>query len=223
MKRRIGLILGVALTAAVPVFATPSGLNNIPTADTPGDRELVIQQFSTWGDDRQPDYSAGMKMGLQPWGQKLEWGVDGHLAPDDAGPAVFQAKYALQPANSWPTLALGIANLAVTSHDRDRAGQSFTYGVASHDFKWLRAHAGFGFQQFNNAAFFGLDKTVKLFERDLMLRTDVIQIDDQDQWKASAGFIYFVHKMFAVESWVSHPLEQGKPSFTLKFDFIIKF
>jgi hypothetical protein len=223
MKRRIGFILGVALTAAVPVFATPSGLNNIPTADTPGDRELVIQQFSTWGDDRQPDYSAGMKMGLQPWGQKLEWGVDGHLAPDDAGPAVFQAKYALQPANSWPTLALGIANLAVTSHERDRAGQPFTYGVISHDFTWLRAHAGYGFQHQNDAAFVGLDKTVTVFECPLTLRGDIIQIDDQDQWQASAGFLLRLHKMLAIESWVSQPLDHGKPSVTLKFDFILKF
>ena len=43
----------------------------------------------------------------------------------------------------------------------------------------FRAHGGYGFQQDNNAAFFGFDKTIKLFDRDLMLRSDFIQIDDQ--------------------------------------------
>jgi hypothetical protein len=223
MKKQFVSILIAILALAQTARATPSGLNNIPTADTPPDRVLVIQQFSTWGDARKPDYGAGFKMGLRPWGQRFEWGLDGHLAPDDAGPALFQVKYAYQPGEKWPTLALGAANIAVTSEDRDDAGQAFKYGVLTHDFRWLRAHAGFGFQQKNNAAFFGLDKTVKLFERDLMLRTDVIQIDDQDQWQGSVGLIYFAHKMLAVESWVSQPFDNGKPSFTLKFNCIIKF
>jgi hypothetical protein len=223
MNTRVLVVLFLALTLTRQAGATSTGLNNIPTADTPPDRVLVLQQFSTWGDERQPDYSAGFKMGLRPWGQRFEWGLDGHLAPDEAGPAVFQVKYALQPWEKLPTLGLGAANIAVTSDDRDRTGQAFKFAVLTHDFKLLRAHAGFGLQQGNDAAFFGLDKTVKLFERDLMLRTDIIQIDDQDQWLGSAGFIYFAHEMFAIESWVSQPLDHGKPSFTLKFDLIFKF
>ena len=56
-----------------------------------------------------------------------------------------------------------------------------------------------------------------------MLRSDVIQIQDQQQWMGSTGFIYFVHQNFAVESWVSQPFDHGKSVFTNKLNLIWKF
>jgi hypothetical protein len=56
-----------------------------------------------------------------------------------------------------------------------------------------------------------------------MLRTDVIQIQDQEQWMGSIGFIYFAHKFVAFESWVSQPFDHGKPVFTMKINLICKF
>ena len=109
------------------------------------------------------------------------------------------------------------------SKDRKDVGHVFSYAVLSHDFGWLRGHAGYGFQHNNDAAFFGFDKTVQFLERDLMLRSDFIQIDDQDQWLGSAGFIYFMHQNLAVESWMSQPFERGEPFFTVKLNLVFKF
>lgn len=109
------------------------------------------------------------------------------------------------------------------SDDRDRAGQPFSYAVLTHDFSWFRAHAGYALQQDNNTALLGLDKTVKLFERDLILRGDFRQIDDEDQWLGSAGFLYHFHKNIALESWVSQPTDHGPTSFTVKLNFIFNF
>lgn len=209
--------------APSPVSATPTGLNNIPTADTPPDRTIVFQGFTNVTDEEQADFFAGFKMGLRPWGQLIEWGLDGRLGENDPRVAVFQAKYAVQIWESLPTFAVGAANIAVTPADRDKVGQAFKFLVGTQDFGWFRAHGGYGFQQQNNAAFFGFDKTVPLFGRDLMLRTDFIQIDDADQWLGSGGFIYFLHKNIAVEQWISVPFEHGEPTFTVKLNLIFEF
>lgn len=203
--------------------ASPSGLNNIPTADTPPDKTLVLQLYSNQRQDDDDDYIAGFKFGVQPWGQRLEFGLDGRLGEGEEGPVVAQAKYAIQPWEALPAFALGIANLAFTSDDRNDAGGEFTYAVLSHDFKLIRAHVGYGFQEDNNAAFFGIDKTFTFIERDLTLRGDCIQIEDQEQWLASAGFMYVLHKHLVVESWVSQPLEDGDPFITLKLNFVVGF
>ena len=212
-----------ATLVAVSVHATPTGLNNIPTADTTGARTLVLQGFSTFGENRGPAHFAGFKTGLDPLGQRVEWGLDSRIGPGSAGPAVLQFKYAVQLQAAGPTLALGVANLALTKGDRDEAGQPFSYLVFTHDFGGMRAHAGYGLQNRNNAAFLGLDKTFKVFARDLMLRADLIQIDNRNQWLGSAGFLYLLHKNWALESWVSQPTERGAASFTVKLNFIVKF
>lgn len=212
------------------VAATPTGLNNIPTADTPPDRTVVLQAFTNMREGQMDDYVVGFKMGLEPldvglhpFDHQLEWGIDKRVGEGGSAPAVFQFKYAVQPYEQWPTLAIGAANIGVSSDNRRKVGQPFTYVVATHDFGWCRGHAGYGFQQKNDAAFFGLDKTIQVCERDLMLRTDVIQIDDQDQWLGSMGFIYSLLDNVAVESWVSVPFEHGKTVFTIKLNLVIEF
>ena len=206
-------------------FATSSGLNNIPTADTPGHREGVFQWFSTFPTEGKADHWLGFKTGLRPFGpvHRFEGGFDSHLAPGESGPVVFQFKYAVQPWTNLPALGLGSANLALTSEDRDRTGQPFSFAVLTHDFGWLRAHAGYALQHDNNTALLGLDKTVKLFNRDLMLRGDFRQIDHEDQWLGSAGFLYHFHTNFALESWVSQPTDYGPTAFTIKLNWILKF
>ena len=56
-----------------------------------------------------------------------------------------------------------------------------------------------------------------------MLRGDFRQIDDEDQWLGSAGFLYHFHKNIALESWVSQPTDHGPTSFTVKLNFIFNF
>ena len=43
------LLLWVICAAAAPVFATPTGLNNIPTAETIDHRTVAVQFFSSFG------------------------------------------------------------------------------------------------------------------------------------------------------------------------------
>ncbi len=212
-----------SILAPLPVEATSTGLDNIPTTDTPPDRTGVIQIYTNQTEGSQDDYLIGYKMGLRPWGQIFEWGVDGRLGEGEEGPAVLQLKYVVDPGESLPQLAVGATNVAVTSSDRERAGQAFVFMMLSHDFGWFRGHAGHGFQKDNDAFFFGWDKTYQAFERDLILRGDLIQIDDQQQWLGSLGFFFSIHKHLALESWVSQPFENGKSIFTLKLNLIFEF
>jgi hypothetical protein len=207
-------------------FASPSGLNNIPTADTAPDLVPVIQAYTTFGQQRKPDHTAGMKIGFGPWDKaalnsRFEAGVDGHYAPGGTGPAVFQIKYAVKPWEEGPDIGIGSANLAVNSSDRARAGQPFSYGVLSHDFKQFRLHAGYGLQHRGNSALLGVDKTFKVLDRDLMLRADAVQIQNEPQWQPSVGFLYAVNSWLVWESWGSFPIETGRPSFTLKLNFVL--
>ena len=211
------------LALPLSALASPSGLNNIPTADTAPDLVPVIQEYTTFGAGRKPDHAAGMKVGFGPWDKaafdsRFEAGVDGHFAPGDAGPAVFQMKYALQPWKEGPAVSIGSANIAVNRADRARSGQPFSYVVLSQDFKAFRLHAGYGIQHLGNAGFVGIDKLVKLFGRDLVLRSDATQIQNQRQWLGSVGALYAVSPWLVLESWASFPIDTGKPSFTLKLN-----
>jgi hypothetical protein len=122
------------------MYASSSGLNNIPTADTAPNLTLVFQEYSTFGAQRRSDDIAAFKFGFDPWEtsswrNRFEWGIDSHFAPGDAGPAVLQVKYATQPAPRWPAFCIGVANVAATASDRARTGQPFWYWVLSQDLK----------------------------------------------------------------------------------------
>lgn len=215
------VLASLLLTAGA--FATPSGLNNIPTADTPPQGTVVIQAWSNFGNDHDTDFNMGFKTGFDVFGQKLEFGADSHLLPEKGGPVVLQFKY-VQHLWKGGDLALGIANLGLTSESNDRAGDPFSYALISQDVAGLfRAHAGFGFQTDNNSVLLGLDKTVKFIERDLQLRTDFIQIQDQNQWLGSLGFLYALHKNVVVEAWASQPLDHGEAIYTAKLNFVFNF
>jgi hypothetical protein len=205
------------------LHATPSGLNNIPTADTPGQGDAVIQAWTNFGNDRDTDYNMGFKTGFDVFGQKLELGADSRLFPDKGGPVVLQFKF-VQSLWESGKLAVGVANLALGGDNMDRAGDPFTYALLSQNIVGsLRAHAGFGFQTDNNSVLLGLDKTWKVLDRDLQLRTDFIQIQNQDQWMGSVGFLYALHPHVVLEGWASQPLDRGDTIYTAKLNFVIKF
>ncbi len=223
------VLFGLFAPPSTPTLATSTGLNNIPTADTPGNRELVFQSFVNIHDERHDDWFLGFNGGLRPGSLSFEYGADGRIGEGDSQPAVLQFKVAValselfESDQNLPMGALGVANLAITSSDRDEVGQPAIFPVLTHDFGWFRGHAGYQFQNDNETAFFGFDKTIELFDRDLMLRTDFIQIDDRDQWLGSAGFIYFIHEHLALESWASFPFDHGEPTFTLKLNLSFTF
>ena len=221
-------LLGFALGLAVPasVFATASGLNNIPTADTAPDLVPVLHAYSTFGEGRGPDHSAGMKFGLGPWDKaafnsRFEFGVDGRYAPDPIGPAVFQLKHALQPWGKGPAIAVGSANIAVSESDQNKTGQPFSYAVLSQDFGHFRLHGGYGTQHNGHAGFVGIDKTFEVGSRPLTHRADAVQIQSENDWMASAGAMYQVNKWPVLEAWGSFPVDKGDPSFTLKPNFVL--
>lgn len=117
-----------------------------------------------------------------------------------------------------------MANLAVTEDNRERGGQPFSYAILSHDFKILRLHGGYGVQtHHNNSALFGIDRTWKVFGRDLMLRSDAIQTERQHNWAASIGGLYAFHKYFVFETWMTQPIHGSPPTFTVKFNLVIPF
>jgi hypothetical protein len=232
MNQRRTQFVSIAVAATLSgqlAFASPSGLNNIPTADTAPNLTLVLQEYSTFGADTRPDHVAGFKFGIDPW-EKSEWrnrfevGLDGHLAPGSAGPEVLQLKYATQPFADGPALGVGVANLAVTSDDRGRVGQPFSYAVLSQDLQWFRLHGGYALQTHNqNTPLLGVDKSVQVFNRNLMLRADAIQTAGQHNWAASVGGLYAVCRYFVVESWMTQPVHHSPPTFTVKVDFVAHF
>ena len=64
--------------------ATPTGLNNIPTADVVDPQVLVLQQISNFGPKQQAVFTAGFKYGLVP---RVEIGYDGRFASANSGEA----------------------------------------------------------------------------------------------------------------------------------------
>ncbi len=208
------LVMGFVHTC----WATPSGLNNIPTADVVPEKVLVVQGIVEVGEDNKPDWFAGFKYGLI---KNLEVGLDGRIFPEPALEETLkgQVKYRI-PFSDQTAMAIGVANLG----DRARLGWEDYYLAVSHDFDLFRFHVGGTFQKDNEGGFAGLDKTFLLFERDFTLRTDIIQTNDGHDTANSAGFIYDLGHNVLLESWASFPTQSGKEDvITVKLDYVIKF
>lgn len=219
-------IATVILLAPSALLATSTGLNNIPTADVPGDREVVLQTFSNFGSDRGPKYFAGLKTGLLLSNDsdiRFEAGIDSSVGPGGAGPAVFQFKLSAAPGKGATKLAVGTANVALTGNSRDRTGHPFTFGVVTHDFELARITAGYGFQKSNDAAFLGLDKRLAVAGTELQLRGDVIETEGGSDQTGSLGFLWVFHSHLALEAWGSQEFDGGTPVWTLKLNIAHSF
>lgn len=218
MKRSISIFILFSLLGAQYCWATPTGLNNISTADVVPEKLLALQVWTEVGEDNKPDYFTGFKYSPV---KNLEIGLDGRIFPE-AGleeTVEAQAKYRFELSDST-SMAVGVANLG----DRARLGWEDYYLAFTQDLVFFRAHLGGTAQRDNEGVFAGLDKTLKFLERDFMLRTDIIQANDGHDMTASAGFIYDLGHNFLVESWASFPTQSGKEDvFTIKLDYVIKF
>ncbi len=98
-----------AAVLAWDAHATPSGLNNIPTADTAPQGVLVLQMFSTVGGDNDSDFNLGFKTGVDFKPLRFEVGADSHVYPGVGGPVVLQSKVPTRSAiisrqspEAWP-------------------------------------------------------------------------------------------------------------------------
>lgn len=203
----------IMLSVSAVVFATPTGLNNIPTADVVPQNVLVLQGFSRFGAERKPSWFAGVKYGPA---QNLEVGIDDTVGGLGASAGlVFQAKYRL-PLAEATAVALGAANL---SGDTDRNGETFPYLAASHHFSTFNGHLGYSWQRNNRAWFVGGDKAVG---PRLTLRADWIQANDGRDSIASLGFISPVSPRWLVESWASFPTAAGaERDYIVKLDYVV--
>jgi len=235
------------LTAAA-AWATPSGLNNIPTADTTPQGTFVLQTFSTVGEAVNQDLNIGFKTGIDLRKVKLEVGLDSHLLPGKGGPVTVNGKIAIPLGEGLPVIAAGVANISFSNDDRARAGDTFPYLVVSQDFHWFRLHAGIAEQDSQPLPFFGIDKTFRIAKsapaadgksvkkaggkqakpteteyRDLFtLRADAIQ-QPNHVWLASFGALVPVCKHLILEGWGNFPTDGTAASATLKANFVYSF
>jgi hypothetical protein len=222
------LLVGLSI-CLVPdvVWATTSGLNNIPTADVTPAGVLVLQQITNSGSDQETLAHLGFKLGLaKDWEIGLDKRVHssgsgsgvGGAGGLPAGPWVFQGKYRCSLPGDRTAVGLGVANIG---EDSRRAGDSFPYAVISHDADVVRVHGGHSWQDDSPAWFVGVDKTLP---SGLTLRADWIEASNQEESVTSVGFIKGLGGPWLVEGWVSLPSEGGvEDTLTLKFDYVITF
>ncbi len=224
---RAHILTAALLAAASTALGTPTGLNNIPTADTVPHRTVAVQAFSSFGGANQfaangpgqHSFWLGFKTGWDFGPLDLEWGMDSPIAPDLTGPLLFQTKVNFSP---WENglLALGVANIAFTDHER--WSDPFSYAVLAHDFGLLRGHAGYGRQTGGDTLLLGVDRTWKLLDRNFNLNADLVQTRDQRGWLPSVGAKYDLSKHIVLETWTNFP-DQGSVSFIAKINFVFTF
>lgn len=216
MKRQT-LALYALLTASA--MATPSGLNNIPTGDTVPHRTVAVQAFDTFS-SHSDDFWMGFKTGWDLTKElHLEWGLDSHLSPDPAGPLYFQTKVGFSPWEDGK-IAIGVAGVGLTNSDR--AGDPFTYAVLTQDLKFARLSVGYGLQPEANTVLLGLDRSFKVFDRNLNINADLVQTGDQSGWLTAVGAKYDLTKHIVLESWVNLP-DEGDASVVAKINFVFTF
>jgi len=200
-------------------LATPSGLNNIPTADTVPHRTVAVQAFDTFS-QHSDDFWMGFKTGWNLTDNlHLEWGLDSHLSPDPAGPLYFQTKVGFPPWEDGK-VAIGVAGVGLTN--TGRAGDPFTYAVLTQDLHFARLSAGYGLQTDANTVLLGIDRSFKVFERNLNINADLVQTGDQSGWLTSIGAKYDLTRHIILESWVNLP-DEGDASVTAKINFVFTF
>jgi hypothetical protein len=225
------------------IYATPSGLNNIPTADTTPQGTFVLQNQTTLSNNRDTDSLHGFKTGIDAGPVKLELGAASRITPGKGGPVTAHGKVAFGLGEGMPSIALGVVNGTASNEYRRRVGDEFFYAVISHDLGFLRVHGGCGSQDGEALPFFGVDKTfrteattthsdgktmkaVKTVEtpvRDLFtLRADAIQQRSND-WLYSFGSLVPVCKNIVAEAWGNFPDNGDDASLTLKVNFVFKF
>jgi hypothetical protein len=227
MKKQTRALLVAAFAIVSSAFGTPTGLNNIPTADTVPHRTVAVQYFSSFGGANQfaaPEAGKtsqwmGFKTGWDFEPFHLEWGMDSPLGTGMSGPLFFQTKARFSPWEDG-TFALGIANIALT--DIDRAGDPFSYAMLWHDFHIARLHAGYGYQTNGSSFLFGIDRTWKLFGRNFNLNADLAQTRDQRGLITAVGAKYDLTKHIVLETWANFP-DRDAVSLIAKINFVFTF
>ncbi len=225
MKTPLTFAIGILLSGTA--FATPTGLNNIPTADTVPHRTVAVQYFSSFGGANQfgtaePGKSGhwmGFKTGWDFEPLHVEWGMDSPLGTGVSGPLFLQTKARFSP---WEDgmFTVGIAGVALT--DIDRSGDAFSYAMLAHDFGFARLHAGYGYQTNGSSFLTGIDRTWTLFGRNFNLNADLAQTRDQRGLITAVGAKYDLTKYIVLETWANVP-DRDAASLIAKINFVFTF
>jgi hypothetical protein len=214
----VAVLLTCVTLAGSVAQATPTGLNNIPTADVAPQRTLVLQTFVNAAQDVRPDFWAGFKYGL--FGS-VEVGLDGQVNADPSDEGVLAAQVKLRlPLWKDGALGLGAANLG----DESRNGEPAYYAVLSQNLQYLNIHLGGTFQEHNEGVFAGLDTTFDLAGRGFTVRVDVRQTNEREDLLSSAGFIVGLVGDLYLETWGSFPSDSDAENVvTVKLDYAFSF
>ena len=227
----------VVLAAGHVAWASPSGLNNIPTADVVPPKVLVVQTWLNLAEQADAEQYVGFKAGLF---EGLEFGVDWRAVGETHAHATLQAKYAFNILPDWVRGVVGIANV---SDNRADQGTVFPYVATTVDLKVFRLTFGYAGQPHNEAFFGGIDRTFLFFDRNLQLKADAIQINDKNDMLLSVGFLYefgrqnadeapldgalgildAIVKNLIFEAWVTFPTTGDEEIYTLKLNYVFQF
>lgn len=226
-RNRIGAgVLGLA----AGVQASPSGLNNTPTADICPVQTAVFQTWESFGGGDPSENWVGVKYGLF---KNAEIGTDWRTTGDPHLEPQFQAKYTVDIGEALPRLGIGIANV---SGDTGRNGDPVPYSVLSYDVQQLfRVHAGYGFQHDNQGVFGGIDRTFNVAGLKVMPCADVVQRNERsdavlapglkigpaaDDWK---GFWGTVARHTVFETWTNFSTDGEAETFVAKLNLVVGF
>jgi hypothetical protein len=203
------------ITLAAGAWASPSGLNNIPTADVAPFGKLVLQQYTNIGGGEPPAFYVGAKWGGLP---RVEVGIDDRLAGGGAPTAspVGQIKFQVLRNDKRLSLAVGAANLG----DNKRNGSPALYLALKRSLvPRVRGHLGFMNQGSQDSFFVGLDgKLVRGWD----WRLDAIQTNHMHDVLFGVGAIGPLGQNMLLETWASLPTQAGADeSCMLKFNCVI--
>jgi len=219
--------LAILLASITAAHGTPTGLNNIPTADTVPHRTVAVQAFSSFGGANQfstsgagkHSYWMGFKAGCELSPLRLEFGLDSPLGTGLTGPLFLQVKAGVS-LREGGSLALGVAGIPLT--DTGRAGDPFTYAVLAHDFGLVRAHSGYGLQTNGNSFLVGVDRTWEVLGRNYNLNADLVQSRNQRGLVTAVGAKCDLTDHIVLESWANFP-DRDSVSVIAKTNFVFKF
>ncbi len=131
-----GIIICIITLFSLPVLGCYSGLLVVPTTDTAGEGNFLIDlHWEGWGhgmEEKQTIFNT--EFGVT---DRFEFGVDFNLTERETETTpLFNAKYLLVDKEDWGfRLAAGIYNL-------NQDGEVMPYLIATRDFKYFRVHGG---------------------------------------------------------------------------------
>jgi len=194
-------------------FPSPTGLNNIPTAEVVPEGLLVWQEWSAFGDHRRPSHLLGFKYGpAHNW----EVGLDSNIGPSTRGPITLQFKRRFDIGRQGLAASLGACNIASSTR---RVGHWMPYAVLSKQLPGLRLHVGYSGQPGNEGLFAGADAPVG---PGVALRADWMTVNDGRDSVSSLGFIWELNDRWLLEGWRSVlPEAMGKDFWIIKFNYVL--